>query len=128
MTRINSPIESAYHTAVSGRLYSVVYFALNNGVPPKERQAFKKDWRGRGFGLLVELLLQCASPNWNSYPETFWVDPWIAEHLPRGGDHLYYFVEKWVNDEPLPALISPDPCVEHQKVMELEHLYLALNR
>lgn len=76
-----SPIEDAYYQAVSNRLFSIVYFALNNGMPPDDMKEFREDWAERGSFHLAELLHRCARPDWASYPETFCLRPWIADHL-----------------------------------------------
>jgi hypothetical protein len=124
-----SPIELAYHNAVSNRLFSMVYFALNEGVSSECRKSFRKDWRGRGSYHLVQLLKRSASPDWESYPETFWMNPWIADNLRAvDEDRLYYIIDQWLDDRPLPSLVSEDPRVEDRKVRDLERLFSALNR
>jgi len=129
MSGCKSPIKDAYRRAVSDRLLSTVYFALNDGVPPEHRKSFRKDWVERGSYLLGQLLLQCARPDWASYPETFWVNPWIAEHLIAcDAGILCYFIDRWLADQPLPPLVSEDPRVEDRKIKELERLFSALNR
>jgi len=129
MSGSKSPIEDARRYAASNRLLSMVYFALNDGVPPEHRKIFRKDWRERGSYHLTQLLLQCASPDWTSYPETFWMNPWIAEHLRACDENsLYYFTDQWLDDQPLPPLVSADPYAEDLKVKDLERLYSALNR
>jgi len=129
MVRIKSPVEDAYHHAVRNRLLSLVYCALNEGVPPEDRKHFRKDWSQRGSDVLNQLLLQCARSDWASYPETFWVNPWIAQHLLvyEVGD-LCYYIDQWLDDQPLPPLVSADPLVEDLKVKDLERLFSALNR
>jgi hypothetical protein len=136
MSGIKSPIEDAYRNAVSNRLFSMVYSALNGGVLQEDRKSFRKDWVERGSYRLGELLLHCARPDWASYPETFWIDPWIGEHLiaycggaqsPDAGN-LCYFIDQWLEDQPLPLLVSEDPIVEDDKVKELKRLFAALNR
>jgi hypothetical protein len=129
MFGIKSPIESAYWHAVSNRLFSMVYFALNEGVPPEDRKSFRRDWVERGSYLLGQLLLQCARPDWASYPETFWINPWIAEHLLAcEPGSLCYIIDQWLDDQPLPLLVSEDPLVEDSKVKDLKKLFAALNR
>src|SRR5216684_6999643 len=97
MTGFNSPIQSAHRDAVSNRLVSMVYSALNEAISPKERKAFRKEWTERGSYDLGQLMLQCALPDWSSYPETFWIDPWIGEHL-RAYEpgNLCYVIERWL--------------------------------
>jgi hypothetical protein len=121
------PIEDAYQHALHARLHSMVYFALNNGVARHERKSFRKEWRERGMGLLVEHLMRCASPNWTDYLETFYIDPWVGRHLLQAQDRLYYFVDLWLEGEPLPDSIDPDPYVEDGRVRELKRLRSALN-
>jgi hypothetical protein len=136
MPGFKSPVEDAYHQAVSNRLLSMVYSALNGGVPPEERRRFRKVWLEEGSYRLSEVLLNCSRPEWTSYPDTFWIDPWIAEHLlahcggPPSPDpgFLCYFVDRWLENEPLPNLVSDDPFVEEEKVRELKKLFAALNR
>lgn len=129
MVGIKSPIEDAYYDAIRKRLFSMVYFALNEGVSPEHRKRFRKDWRERGSYHLTQLLKRSASPDWSSYPETFWMNPWIAEHLRAcDEDGLYYFVDQWLAEQPLPPLISADPHMEDHKVGELKRLFSALNR
>jgi hypothetical protein len=66
---------------------------------------------------------------WNSYPETFWINPWVAKHLLEiDANSLFYIVDQWLADEPLPDFIDPDPLVEDQKVKDLHRLFSALNR
>ena|ERR1700680_2799628 len=127
---MKSPIESAYHDAVYNRLVSAVYSSLNYRVPsPDERKRFRKDWSERGPYRLVELLRQCARPNWESYPEAFWIAPWIAElFLTCEPDGLFYVVNQWLEDQPLPPLVSADPREEDRKVKDLQKLFSALNR
>lgn len=123
-----SPIESAYHLAVHNRMLSLIYSALNDGVSPDDRESFRKDWAERGSYRLAELLLRCARSDWSSYPETFYVNPWIAAHV-RGHapESLCYFIDQWLEGKPLPLLVSVDPLVEDRKVKELEKLHSALN-
>jgi hypothetical protein len=129
MSGIKSPIEDAYWHAVSNRLFSMVYSALNGGVPLEDRKLFRKDWNERGTYHLNLLLLQCARPDWSSHPETFWIDPWIAEHLlAREEGSLCYIIDQWLDNQPLPYLVSEDPLVEDEKVRDLKKLFLALNR
>jgi hypothetical protein len=124
-----SPIEAAYNDAVGHRLRSIVYLSLNEGVHPEGRRGFRKDWGERGTYHLVHLLKQSASPEWNSYPETFWISPWVAKHLQEtDANSLFYIVDQWLADEPLPDFIDPDPLVEDQKVKDLHRLFSALNR
>jgi hypothetical protein len=75
MFGIKSPIEDAYYDAIHNRLFSMVYFALNEGISPEHRKSFREDWRERGSYHLVQLLKRCASADWSSYPETFWMKP-----------------------------------------------------
>jgi hypothetical protein len=129
MTGIKSPIEDAYRHALQNRLLSSVYCALNYGVDAKSRKRFRKDWRERGAYDLAQLLLQCARPDWTSYPGTFWMDPWIGELLKASETGtLCYFINQWLDDQPLSADISDDPYVEDHKVKELARLFSALNR
>jgi hypothetical protein len=121
----NSPIKDAYHHAVYNRVVSMVYCALNGS---GSTDYIRKDWKKRGTYQLTQLLLQCARPDWSSHPETFWIAPWIADHL-RASDpnRLYYIVDQWLEGQPLPYLVSDDPFVEDAKVKELERLFSALN-
>jgi hypothetical protein len=136
MPGFKSPIETAYQNALSNRLLSMVYAALNAGVLPEGRKSFRKDWIERGSYRLGELLLHCASPDWTSYAETFWIDPWIGKHLiahcggaesPDPGN-LCYIIDEWLDNQPLPSHVSEDPLVEDDKLKELKKLFLALNR
>jgi hypothetical protein len=114
----------------------MVYSALNGGVAPEERRRFRKVWLEEGSYRLAEVLLNCGRPDWKSYPDTFWIDPWIAEHLlAHCGGHpspdpgmLCYMIDQWLDNEPLPVLVSEDPLVEEEKVRELKRLFAALNR
>jgi hypothetical protein len=118
-----SPAEAAYHDGVTHRLHSMVYLALNEGVHSDGRQDFRKDWH------LIQLLKRSASPEWNSYPETFWINPWVAKHLQQvDANSLFYIVDQWLANEPLPDFIDPDPLVEDRKVKDLYRLFSALNR
>jgi hypothetical protein len=126
---IRSPIEDAYHHAVYDRLYSMVYSALNYGIDAEYRQSFRRDWTERGSYSLAQLLLRCARPDWASHPETFWINPWISEHLiVCEAASLCQIIDEWLADEPLPLLVSEDPEVEDKKVKQLERLFTALNR
>jgi hypothetical protein len=123
-----SPIEDAYYHAVSNRLFSLVYFALNDGVPLDGRKSFRKEWSERSYEL-NQVLLLCARPDWASYPDTFSVDPWIAKHLQAHEvGSLCYIIDQWLDDQPLPPLVSEDPLVEDRKVRDLARLFSALNR
>lgn len=123
-----SPIEDAYHQAVTNRLFSIVYFALNDGISPGDRKSFRKIWVERGSYLLAELVLRCAGPDWASYPEAFSMRPWIAEHLlAYEPARLCHFIDAWLANEPLPPGVSEDPLVEDRKVKELQKLFAALN-
>ena len=129
MSGIKSPIEDAYRFAVHNRMLSMVYSALNGGVSPEHRRAFRKEWVERGSYRLGELLLLCARPDWASYAETFWIDPWIAGHLlAYDAGSLCYFIDQWLENQPLPLSVSEDPLVEDHKAKELERLSAALNR
>jgi len=108
---------------------SLLYRALDDGVPPEERKNFRLEWNERGSYALNELLILCARPDWASYPETFFVNPWIAQHwLACEAGQLCYFIDQWLGEEPLPTSVSADPFVEDRKVSELEKLFSALNR
>jgi hypothetical protein len=125
-----SLIEPAYRHAVHNRTLSMVYAALNNGVPRgPARKSFRKRWRERGSYDLGQHLLFCSGCNdIICYEETFWVDPWIAKHLRAYRDGaLCHFLDQWLAKEPLPELVSADPADEDRKVKELERLYSALN-
>lgn len=124
-----SPIENAHYDAVSNRLFSIVYFALNEGVSPEDRRDFRELWVERGSFRLAELLLRCARPDWSGYSETFYLRPWIAEHLlAYEPARLCYIIDQWLDDEPLPPLVSEDPLIEDRKVKDLGKLFSALNR
>src|SRR5260370_40643786 len=110
MPGFKSPIEDAYHNAVSNRIFSMVYSALNGGVPPEDRKSFRKEWVEEGSYRLGEVLLHCARPDWTSFPDTFWIDPWIGEHLiahcggpisPDPGT-LCYIIDQWLENKSLP--------------------------
>jgi hypothetical protein len=76
-----------------------------------------------------QVLLLCARPDWASYPDTFSVDPWIAKHLQaHEAGSLCYIIDQWLDDQPLPPLVSEDPLVEDRKVKDLTRLFSALNR
>ena len=124
-----SPIESAYIEAVTNRLFSMVYFVLNQVFPPKERKQFRKDWEERSTHQLTQLLKQSASLKWESHPGAFWINPWIAEQLRAiEADRLYYIVDQGMEGQPLPPNIDADPSVEDRKVRDLHRLFSALNR
>ena len=136
MPGFKSPIEAAYRHAVSNWLLSMVYAALNGGVQVQDRKRFRKEWSEEGSYRLGEVLLNCGRPDWTSYPDTFWIDPWIWGHLivHCGGIQnpdpslLCYFVDQWLENEPLPEIVSEDPLMEEEKVRELKRLFAALNR
>ena len=128
MSGFGNPIESAYRDAVSNRLSSLVYFTLNEGIAPEDRKHFRKAWSERGTDQLLRLLLHCISPDWSSYPETFWVNPWVAEQLRASESHgIHYVLEQWLADEPLPPRVSDDPREEDRKVKNLKRLHSALH-
>lgn len=127
MTRFKSPVESAYHDAVRNRLHSIIFSALNNGVPPKERKRFREHWLDQGPIYLIQLLARCAAQDWSADPDGFWVDPWFAKYLRPETDGIYYCLYQWLDDIPLPPNISEDPHEEDRKVRELARLYSALN-
>ena len=128
MSGTKGPIEDAYYDAIYKRLFSMVYFALNEGVAPKYRRSFRRDWTERGSYLLGELLLLSSRPDWESHPDTFWVDPWIAKHLLEyESGSLCFIVDRWLAGDPLPPTISEDPREEDSKVRELRKLFSALN-
>jgi hypothetical protein len=108
----------------------MVYAALSSGLDnfhdPKERL---REWRELGAYTLAQNLLQSASLDWQSHRNTFWVNPWIAQHL-REYDvsGLTYFVEQWLDRTPLPWNVSDDPGEEEAKVRHLKKLISALNR
>jgi hypothetical protein len=136
MPSFKSPIEDAYHQAVSNRLLSMVYSALDGSVPPNERKRFRTVWNREGSYRLAEVLLNCGRPDWTTYPDTFWIDPWIAKHLLAhcGGPPspvpgmLCYEINQWLANGPLPPFVSEDPFVEEEKVRELKRLFAAMNR
>jgi hypothetical protein len=114
----------------------MVYSALNGGVLPEDRKRFRKVWKEEGSYRLAEVLLNCGRPDWTSYPDTFWIDPWIAKHLLAhcGGSPspdpslLCYFIDPWLKNKPLPDFVSEAPLIEEEKVRKLEKLFDALNR
>ena len=54
--------------------------------------------------------------------------PWIAQNLRVSeADELHYFVEQWLEGEPLTADISENPEEEDSKVQHLRELLAALN-
>jgi hypothetical protein len=127
---MESPIASAYRLAVENRLLSMIYSTLNGSRSPKELKRFRKEWTERGCHQLEELLIQSARPDWESYPEAFWVDPWIGRHLQEsrdGGGSFCHFLSLWLEDEPLPAGVDENPYVEDRKVRDLERLFRSLN-
>jgi hypothetical protein len=129
MYGFKSPIEAAYDDALRNRALSVVYFVLNNTTSVKERRAFRKEWLERGSYYLVQLLRRCASADWESYPETFWISAWASGFLREAEDSsLRYAVDEWLKSEPLPPLIDEDPQAENRKVKDLYKLFSALNR
>lgn len=127
MSRFNSPVERAYHDAVSNRLHSIVYSALNNGVPPEDRNKFREYWLEQGPIFLIQLLARYAAGDWRADPEGFWVNPWFAEYLKPETDGIYYCLYQWLDAFPLPPFISEDPYEEDRRVKHLARLYHALN-
>jgi hypothetical protein len=109
----------------------MIYSALNGGRSPKERKRFRKEWTERGCYHLAELLIQSGRPDWASYPEAFWVAPWIGAHLQAYRHEpasLCYVLNKWLENEPLPFAVDEDRYVEDRKIKDLEKLFKALNR
>jgi hypothetical protein len=124
MTRFDSPISSALSDAKYNRLVSMVYRVLDSVADSKQ----KKEWHKLGSYHVVQLLLHSARPDWEAYPDAFWMDPWIAEHLRScEPDGLYYIVDRWLESLPLGFGISEDPQIEDLKVRQLKRLSSALN-
>lgn len=86
------------------------------------------EWRDLGTYQIARLIVQSAAQDWERYPETFWMDEWIAQHLRNydpGG--LCLIVDRWLQKVPLDERVSPDPREEDMKVMKLKQLSSALN-
>ncbi len=130
MSGIKSPIDDALCAAIYDRLCSMVYCALNTGLDsyhdPKE---LRKEWRQLGSAALAHVLVLSATPHWSSYPRTFWMNPWIAQHL-RGynADQLAHIVRDWLERKPLDSRVNEDPLEADLKVRHLKNLLAALNR
>jgi hypothetical protein len=104
----------------------MVYSVLNYAADSK---AQKKVWRELGTYHVVRLLLHSAQPDWETYPDAFWIDPWIAQHFRTyESDSLFFIVDNWLQGVALGERISEDPRVEDSKVRHLEQLLSALNR
>lgn len=130
MSGTKSPIDDALCVAIYDRLCSMVYCALNTGLDSHhDPTELRKEWRQLGSAALAHVLVLSASPDWSSYPRTFWMNPWIAEHL-RGYDahQLEHIVRDWLERTPLHSRVNDDPQVEDHKVRHLRSLLAALNR
>jgi hypothetical protein len=126
MTRFDSPIEEALRAAEYAMQCSIVYSVLNEVGGSK---AQRKEWRELGPYHVVQLLVHSARPDWEAYPDAFWIDPWTAQHLRSyEPDGLYYIVDNWLQGAALGERISDDPRVEDSKVRHLRQLLAALNR
>lgn len=117
---------------MSDRLWSLVYSALKSAVIYWESEDFRGDWRERGGDGLAEALVRAACSKWPpdsySYPQTFWMDHWIAQFLrDRTPNELAFIVSEWLDGKPLPPGISDDPAEEDRRVRELKRLLLKLN-
>ena len=109
----------------------MVYAALNSAANSsfEHSRAQLKKWRELGAYLLAEaLVLSSSSPDWPMHPNTFWIDPWVAQHLrSQDASGLTYIVEQWLERMPLASNVSDDPLEEDVKVKHLRQLIAALN-
>jgi hypothetical protein len=130
MSRIKSPIDDALQAATYNRLCSMVYAALDSGADSSEDpRAQLEEWRELGAYLLAEALVLSSASDWPRHPNTFWIDPWIAQHLrSQEASGLTYIVEQWLERRPLAPNVSDDPLEEDKKVKHLRQLIAALNR
>jgi hypothetical protein len=108
----------------------MVYAALNwvlDSTDDTDEQL--RQWRELGAWPLTEILEASACGNESPYGSTFWMNPWIAQHLRPYDTHaLIGIVEKWLERRPLAPNVSDDPAEEDQKVRCLRALMAALNR
>jgi hypothetical protein len=107
---VSSPLESALRDAMDHRLWSMVYAALNwvlESTNDPEEQI--KEWRELGAWPLTEILVASPCGNESPYGLTYWINPWIAQHLHQYDAHaLIGIVEEWLERHPLPPNISDD--------------------
>jgi hypothetical protein len=104
VSRFDSPIEQAYRQAVNNGLQSIVYSALNGGVPAKARKKFREYWLGQGPVYLIQRLARYAAQDWGADPDEFWVNPWFAEYLRPETDGIYRCLYQWLGGIPLPPM------------------------
>jgi hypothetical protein len=130
MSGIKSPIDDALLAAVYDRLCSMIYSALNSAHENSdEPKRFRKDWNEIGAYGLAEALMASAAGDYSSGVETFWMDPWIAQHLCKlGADQIVTIVQYWLERQPLDLRVSDDPLEEDAKVQRLRNLRAGLNR
>ena len=107
-------------------VYSALNLALDHSHEPKR---FRKHWKEIGAYGLAQALVFSASHDCSSYPEAFWIDPWIAQHLRElDADQIAAIVRDWLDREPLHLRVSDDPLEEDAKVRRLLDLRAGLNR
>ncbi len=130
MSGIKSPIDDALFAAENDRLCSMVYSALNTALDHSyESKQFRKRWNEIGAYGLAQTLMSSAFGDSSSGLQTFWVDPWIAQHLRKfSADQVVLIVRRWLEREPLNLRVSDDPLEEDAKVQRLRNLRAGLNR
>lgn len=130
MSGIKSPIDDALVAATYDRFCSMVYSALNIALDHShEPKRFRKKWNEIGAYGLAQTLVFSASHDCSSYPEAFWIDPWIAQHLREyDADQIVAIVVHWLDRKPLDLRVSDDPLEEDAKVQRLRNLRAGLNR
>jgi hypothetical protein len=127
---IKSPIDDAIRAATYDRLCSMVYSALNTALDHShEPKRFRKRWNEIGAYGLARTLMSSAFGDCSSGSETFWIDPWIVQHLRElDADRIAAIVRDWLDREPLDLRVSDDPLEEDEKVQRLRNLRAGLNR
>ena len=121
MSGIKSPIDDALRAATYDRLCSMVYSAWNTALGHShEPKRFRKRWEEIGAYGLARTLMSSAFGDCSSGLETFWIDPWIAQHLRKlSADQIAAVVMDWLERKPLDSRVSDNPLVEDAQVHRL---------
>ena len=133
MRRFESPIDDAIVAGKRNLLVCVVYCALNTVVDYYEDQNMRKELEEFGEFHVTEQLIRsskrCLDRTAPDGHSSYFVDPWIAQHLYRlDHDDIAYIVGWWLARLPLDPRINPIPQREAEKLERLHELRRDLNR
>lgn len=126
---------NALQGAISDRLCSAVYYALNFTVghlgvaeDTKERGKLLREWRHLGVYTVAHIVLLSTLPEAPSLPHAVRLIPWITQYLrPCDEEAMLPIVQQWLDGEPLAERISWNPHDEDLKVNELQRLVGAIH-